>query len=164
MDIEVRAATEADGDLVEALGALIPQLSSSAVAPGPEQVAEMLASPATTLLVARAGPGGLVARAGSGGGDHRREGQVIGCLTLVLFRIPTGRRAWVEDVVVDQEARGRGVGEALTLAAVARARAAGARSVELSSRPSRAAANRLYRRLGFEVRHTNLYRLVLDPP
>ena len=88
---------------------------------------------------------------------------VLGTLTLAVFRIPTGVRAWIEDVVVDEAARGRGIGEALTLHAVDVAREAGARSVELTSRPTREAANRLYRRLGFEERETNVLRLSLEP-
>jgi ribosomal protein S18 acetylase RimI-like enzyme len=79
-------------------------------------------------------------------------------LTLAVFPIPTGVRAWIEDVVVDQSARGRGVGEALSRRALELAAQAGARTVELTSRPSREAANRLYRRLGFEARETNVYR------
>lgn len=79
-------------------------------------------------------------------------------LTLIVFRIPTGVRAWIEDVVVDETARGRGVGEALSQEAVRRALALGARTVELTSRPSREAANRLYQRLGFVRRDSNLYR------
>jgi len=80
-------------------------------------------------------------------------------MTLVVFRIPTGVRAWIEDVVVDEAARGRGVGEALNRVAIQRAHDAGARTVDLTSRPSREAANRLYSRLGFEQRDTNVYRL-----
>lgn len=141
--VTVEEATEVDEELVAAFAALVPQLSSSAPAPGPAELAEMVASPAITLLVAR---------------DGR---QILGTLTLVVFRIPTGVRAWIEDVVVDQGARGRGVGEALTREATSRAGAAGARTVELTSRPSREAANRLYQRLGFLRRDTNLYRLDL---
>jgi ribosomal protein S18 acetylase RimI-like enzyme len=89
-------------------------------------------------------------------------GAIAGTLTLVLFRIPTGVRAWIEDVVVDESARGSGLGEALTRAALARAGAAGARTVDLTSRPSREAANRLYRRMGFQPRETNVYRKVLE--
>ncbi len=99
-------------------------------------------SPATVLLVARDG----------------EPPEIVGTLTLVVFRIPTGLRAWVEDVVVDDSVRGRGVGSALTREALRRAEAAGARTVDLTSRPSREAANRLYRRLGFELRETNVYR------
>jgi ribosomal protein S18 acetylase RimI-like enzyme len=100
-----------------------------------------VASPASTLLVAR-----------------RADGGIVGMLTLATFRIPTGMRAWIEDVVVDEAARGQGVGEALCRTALDTAAAAGARTVELTSRPSREAANRLYRRLGFQPRQTNVYR------
>jgi ribosomal protein S18 acetylase RimI-like enzyme len=103
-----------------------------------------VASPATRLLVA-----------------HDEAGAVIGMLTLAVFRIPTGVRAWIEDVVVDDAARGRGAGEALSRHALELARAEGARTVELTSRPSRAAANRLYQRLGFAPRETNVYRFTL---
>ena len=89
------------------------------------------------------------------------DGYLYGSLTLVLFRIPTGLRAWIEDVVVDSEARGKGVGQALNEAALDRARAAGAATVDLTSRPSREAANRLYQRLGFKARETNIYRYEL---
>ena len=128
-------------DLTAAIGRLVGQLSSSATAPREDDVREIVESPATRLLVAR---------------DD--DDAIIGALTLVLFRIPTGMRAWIEDVVVDESARGRGVGEALTREALRLAADAGARSVDLTSRPSRTAANRLYRRLGFEERETTVYR------
>ena len=118
----------------------MPQLSRSSPPPSREELAQIISSPATTLFVAR-----------------DREA-VVGTLTLVLFRIPTGPRAWIEDVVVDEAARGRGVAEALTRAALELATREGVRSVDLTSRPSREAANRLYRRLGFEPRETNVYR------
>jgi len=105
-----------------------------------------VAAPGTHLLVARASLDGGAAAT------------IVGTLTLVVFRIPTGLRAWIEDVVVDESARGRGVGEALTMAAIGLAAGAGARTVDLTSRPTREAANRLYRRLGFELRETNVYR------
>jgi ribosomal protein S18 acetylase RimI-like enzyme len=139
---EVGAATS---EVVAAFARLVPQLSRSAPPPGQAELAEMVASPATTLLVARTS-----------------AGEIVGSLTLVGFRIPTGLRAWIEDVVVDESARGAGVGEALVRAALESAAAAGARSVDLTSRPSREAANRLYRRLGFERRETNVYRLELS--
>ena len=84
-------------------------------------------------------------------------------LTIVLFPIPTGTRAWIEDVVVDEDARGRGVGALLTQAALDLAVAHGARTVDLTSRPGREAANRLYARLGFEQRQTNVYRYAHRP-
>ena len=86
---------------------------------------------------------------------------ILGALTLIVFRIPTGVRAWIEDVVVDDAARGRGVGDALNRFALDLARSKGAKTVDLTSRPSREAANRLYRRLGFVARDTNVYRFVL---
>lgn len=137
----VEEVTEATPEVVAALGRLVPQLSRSAPVPSEAEVAEIVSSPATVLLVAR-----------------DEQATIVGALTLVLFRIPTGLRAWIEDVVVDESARGAGVGEALSRAALAVAADRGARSVDLTSRPSREAANRLYRRLGFERRDTNVYR------
>jgi ribosomal protein S18 acetylase RimI-like enzyme len=89
-------------------------------------------------------------------------GVAVGTLTLVVFSIPTGLRAWIEDVVVDEDARGLGVGEALTMAAVNEARERGVRSIDLTSRPSREAANALYQKLGFKRRDTNVYRFFLE--
>ncbi len=143
----VEEVTECTDELVAAFSRLIPQLSSSSPPPGPDELAAMVRSEASTVLVAR---------------DCGPDGAIIGSLTLAVFRIPTGVRAWIEDVVVDESARGRGVGEALSQVALDRARAAGARTVELTSRPSREAANRLYLRLGFEVRDTNVYRLKIE--
>ncbi len=88
----------------------------------------------------------------------RVDGEIVGALTLVMFPIPTGLRAWIEDVVVDETVRGHGVGAALTQEAVRLARADGARTVDLTSRPSREAANRLYERLGFQLRDSKVYR------
>jgi ribosomal protein S18 acetylase RimI-like enzyme len=141
---EVEEATAVTPELVAAFARLVPQLSRSSPPPAEDELAEMVASPATTVLVAR-----------------DAEGIIVGTLTLATFRIPTGVRAWIEDVVVDGSARGAGVGEALTRAALERAAVAGARSVDLTSRPSREAANRLYRRLGFEARDTNVYRITM---
>ncbi|MDH3752575.1 MAG: GNAT family N-acetyltransferase [Acidimicrobiia bacterium] len=142
-EVEIEAATVADDELVAAFERLIPQLSSSNPPPSRDVLAEIIASDASVLLVARDG------------------GRIVGSLTLVLFRIPTGMRAWIEDVVVDTAARGRGVGRALNEAAVAMADAAGATTVDLTSRPSREAANRLYQRLGFVRRDTNVYRYAM---
>lgn len=141
----IEEATEVTSELVAAFARLAPQLSRSSPAPGAQELSQIVRSPATVLLVAR----------------HGDPPQIVGTLTLVVFRIPTGLRAWVEDVVVDGSVRGQGVGGALTREAVRRAEAAGARTVDLTSRPGREAANRLYRRLGFELRETNVYRKVL---
>lgn len=138
-------------ELVEALAELIPQLSRSSPPPDAAQLAEIVGGEATHLLVARDGDGpGL-------------GGRIVGSMTLVVFRIPTGVRAWIEDVVVDGSARGQGVGEMLNRAALDLAIGRGARTVDLTSRPSREAANRLYRRIGFEERETNVYRFVSSP-
>ena len=121
---------------------LIPQLSSSSPPPGRDEFGAIVGSP-TVLFVARV------------------DGAIVGSLTLAFYRIPTGLKAWIEDVVVDESARGHGVGEALNLAAIDEARRRGAKNVSLTSRPSREAANRLYQRLGFEPHDTNLYRFNL---
>ncbi len=131
---------EVTDELVEAMAGLVPQLSSSAPAPGAEVLATITDSPACHLLVARDDTG------------------ILGSLTLVVFPIPTGIRAWIEDVVVDGDARGKGVGDALNRFALELAGELGVKTVDLTSRPSREAANRLYRRLGFEQRETNVYR------
>ncbi len=139
--VTISEATEVSPELIRAFERLIPQLSSSSPPPGAGALAEMVASPASVLLVA-----------------HDGSGSIVGSLTLAVFRVPTGLRAWIEDVVVDESARGTGAGEALVHAAIDRANAVGARTVDLTSRPSREAANRLYRRVGFELRTTNVYR------
>ena len=139
----VEIAQRVDDELVNAFAHLIPQLSSSNPPPSREQLTEMVQSPATLVLVARV------------------DGRIAGSLTLAMFRIPTGLRAWIEDVVVDGDARGNGVGEALNSFAIEEARKRGAVTVDLTSRPSREAANRLYQRLGFVARDTNVYRFTL---
>ena len=130
-------------ETVDAFGRLLPQLSSSAPPLDEAALEAIIGGPASTVLIARS------------------DGLITGTLTLVMFPIPTGLRAWIEDVVVDESARGQGVGEALTQAAIRLAREAGARTVDLTSRPSRVAAGRLYQRLGFETRETRMYRYSL---
>ena len=142
-EIEVVAASGVDEELIAAFNRLVPQLSGSAAVPTPELIREIVEAQASTVLIAR---------------DARDKGRIVGLLTLVVFRIPTGVRAWIEDVVVDEAVRGRGVGEALSQEAVRRAIELGARTVELTSRPSREAANRLYQRLGFVRRDSNVCR------
>jgi GNAT superfamily N-acetyltransferase len=90
------------------------------------------------------------------------DGSIVGMLTLAVFRAPTGVRAWIEDVVVDEIVRGQGAGEALVAAAMDHARRTGARTVDLTSNPTREAANRLYLRCGMEQRITNVYRFLLE--
>ena len=142
--ISVRVVASVDADLVAALTALLPQLSRSAPPPTAEQLARIVADPATTLFVAE------------------DDGTIVGSLTLAAFEIPTGRRAWIEDVVTDTAARGKGVASALVNAALFHAAEFGARTVDLTSRPDRADANRLYVNLGFEQRTTNVYRKTIE--
>jgi len=142
--IAVEVATSVDEALCTAVAALLPQLSRSAAPPSRQVLEQVLANPGTTLFVAH------------------DAGRVVGMLTLAVFEIPTGLRAWIEDVVVDGDARGGGVGAALVQAALDRSSELGARTVDLTSRPDREAANRLYLRMGFEARPTNVYRRNLD--
>ena len=144
--IHTTEVVEVDDELIAAFDRLTPQLSSSSPAPGADELAAIVSSPATVLFVAR----------------NIDSGEIVGTLTLALFRIPTGLRAWIEDVVVDESVRGQGVGAALTESALERARREGAKTVDLTSRPSRETANRLYQRVGFEARETNVYRYRLD--
>jgi ribosomal protein S18 acetylase RimI-like enzyme len=144
--IEIVEATEVTNELVEAFQRLIPQLSKSNPPPSGQELQAIVESPASILLLAV---------------DREADDRILGSLTLAWFRIPTGVRAWIEDVVVDGEARGQGVGEKLNLHALDVARDLGARTVDLTSRPSREAANRLYQRIGFAPRDTNVYRFEL---
>jgi ribosomal protein S18 acetylase RimI-like enzyme len=146
--VEISIADAASSEVVEAFARLLPQLSSSAVPLTREALTEIIAAPHNTVLLAR---------------DPTASGRVVGTLTLVMFRIPTALRAWIEDIVVDDAVRGRGIGEALTLAAVSLAKSRGAKTVELTSRRSRKAAHRLYEKSGFHVRDTSVYRFGPKP-
>ena len=126
----VVAVRAVDDELIEAFNRLIPQLSSSSPPPSHDHLTALVSSEDTVLFVARI------------------DGRILGSLTLAFYRIPTGTKAWIEDVVVDSDARGHGVGELLNRAALDEARARGAKDVSLTSRPSRESANRLYRRIG----------------
>lgn len=139
--VEVRQVTD---ELVEAFDRLIPQLSSVSRPPTAEELRRVVDADGTVLFIARQG------------------GEIVGSLTLVVTRIPTGIRARIEDVVVDQAWRGQGVASRLSEMALRRAAAEGAKTVDLTSRPDRVAANRLYERLGFKKRDTSVYRRELD--
>jgi ribosomal protein S18 acetylase RimI-like enzyme len=140
VSVEVEAVHEVTDELVDAAGRLLPQLSSSAMPIGADALERVVGHEATTLFVARS------------------HGHIVGMLILVTFPLLSGVWARIEDVVVDRDARGQGVGTALTMAALELAEAQGARSVDLTSRASRVAANRLYLRLGFQLRDSNVYR------
>jgi ribosomal protein S18 acetylase RimI-like enzyme len=138
--VEVEVLDKVTREVVEAFGRLLPQLSRSALPLGQAELEAVVNCPANTVLLARSG------------------GAIIGTLTLAMFPLPSGLRAWIEDVVVDESARGQGTGETLTREALRIAREAGARTVDLTSRPSREAAGRLYERLGFSIRDSRVYR------
>ena len=146
-DVSIEQATEATPELLAALNHLIPQLSRSAPPLDEAALKEIVGSSGNVLLIAR-----------------DADGSIVGTMTLVLFRIPTGVRAWIEDVVVDEAANNRGIGKALNREALRRAAAAGARSVDLTSSPRREAANHVYQQLGFKRRETNVYRYESEPP
>ncbi|AUG80203.1 GNAT family acetyltransferase [Kitasatospora sp. MMS16-BH015] len=144
MSIDIEAVRTADEELVAAFARLLPQLSRTATPLDREALARLLACDSNTLLTARL------------------DGTVVGALTLVLSPLPSGLRARVEDVVVDTAARGHGIGAALLDQALKLARAAGARTVDLTSHPTRQAANRLYERAGFQPRESTVHRVTLD--
>ena len=139
-NIEIQEIAKVDAELIAAMNRLIPQLSNSNPPPDRSALEEIVASDSSILIAAFI------------------DGVIVGSLTLITFSIPTGKRAWIEDVVVDENYRNTGIGEALNQEAINIARRLGAKTVDLTSRPSREAANRLYSRLGFVQRKTNIYR------
>ncbi len=143
MSVRIESATEASAELQGVLAALLPQLNQSVPVPSLDHLKAMVADPAVTLLLARDGS------------------EIVGTAAVVVYVTPIWVKARIEDVVVDQAARGRGVGEALVRECIEVARHRGAAIVELQSARSREAANRLYPRLGFERRDSNVYRLTL---
>jgi ribosomal protein S18 acetylase RimI-like enzyme len=143
--VSVERATQATPELLEALQRLLPQLSPGRPVPTTVQVKELMAAHGSTLLLAR-----------------DEAGQIVGTLTFVVFRTTTELRARIEDVVVEEHARGKGLGEELVREALRLGRERGARSVTLTSRPDREAANRLYERVGFAQRETNVYTYNLE--
>jgi ribosomal protein S18 acetylase RimI-like enzyme len=136
----IEIAAVVDDELVAAFEHLIPQLSSSSPPPSRELLTELVDGADTALFLARV------------------DGAIVGSLTLAFYRIPTGMKAWIEDVVVDDAARGHGVGRLLNESAVGEARRRGAKNVSLTSGPKGVAANRLYPRIGFRLYETNVYR------
>ena len=144
--IKVFEITEMSQKVYDAFERLIPQLSSSAKIPTWDELSDLISSKAGIVLAAV--------------DDEDPEEKILGTMTLVIFRIPTGLRAWVEDVVVDGAERGKGIGEKLIRAAINRAKSEGCRTVDLTSNPKREAAHRLYKRCGFEIRETCVFRLI----
>jgi ribosomal protein S18 acetylase RimI-like enzyme len=139
----IEPVTQYSPDLLEAVNGLLPQLDAGAKGLGEEQLRAIIESEVSHLLIAR------------------ENDRIFGMLTLVVYKIPSGVKAWIEDVVVSEDARGKGVGTQLMQRAIELAKSLGAKSLDLTSRPEREAANRLYQRLGFQLRQTNVYRLQL---
>lgn len=138
--MNVIQVTQYSEKILEAINELLPQLSSSARPLTESELTEIIQSESSHLLMAE------------------ESGEFYGSLTLAIFKIPTGVRAWIEDVVVDESARGKGVGKLLSERAVSLASEMGAKTVDLTSRPSRETANALYKKVGFQMRDTNVYR------
>lgn len=143
MKLEVRQVTQVTDSLLEAFGRLMPQLSPRLGAPSREVLRRVAGSETGELLAAVAGE------------------RIVGVLTLAWYDAPSGRKAWIEDVVVDAAARGRGIGEALVREALALARREGVARVMLTSNAARRAAHRLYERMGFVRYETDCFRLDL---
>jgi ribosomal protein S18 acetylase RimI-like enzyme len=140
--MRVEIVTQADEELYAAFQRLVPQLTNNNPPPSLEDLAALVQDPSSTLLVAR---------------SERQE--IVGALTLTVYRVPTGVRSIIEDVIVDVTMRGQGIGEALMKRAIDLAHERGAQNISLTSNPARDAANRLYLRLGFEKRETNAYQI-----
>jgi ribosomal protein S18 acetylase RimI-like enzyme len=136
----VEVVTEATNELVDAFQRLIPQLTKNNPPPSLGQLSALVKSESSTLLIARAD-----------------DSSIVGVLSLTVYRVPTGIRSIIEDIVVDEVARGQGVGEALMRRAMEIAKEKGAAQITLTSNPKRDAANRLYLRMGFMRRETNSY-------
>lgn len=143
--MRVDIVTQADEELYQAFQRLIPQLTNNNPPPSLNELTAVVRETASTLMIAR-----------------DESGVIVGALTLAAYRVPSGVRAMIEDVIVDESARGRGVGEALIQRAIAVAKEKGVGTIALTSSPFREAANRLYVRMGFQKRETNAYQLKLN--
>ena len=139
--MQIELVTQADEELYQAFQRLVPQLTDNNPPPSLNDLADLVRDASSTLMVAR--------------DDH---GKIFGALTLTVYRVPTGIRSIIEDVIVDNSARGQGIGDALMKYAINLAREKGAQNIALTSNPMREAANRLYLRVGFKKRETNAYQ------
>ncbi len=142
--MRIDIVTQADAELYEAFQRLVPQLTNNNPPPSLDDLADLVRDASSTLMVAR-----------------NADGKIVGALTLSVYRVPTGIRSIIEDVIVDNSARGQGIGEALMKYAIDLAREKGAKNISLASNPMREAANRLYLRVGFKKRETNAYQMKL---
>jgi len=142
--MQIDIVTQADEELYDAFQRLVPQLTNNNPPPSLNDLADLVRDSSSTLMVAR-----------------NDRGEIVGALTLTVYRVPTGVRSIIEDVIVDTSARGQGIGDALMKYAIDLARKKGAQSISLTSNPMREAANRLYLRVGFKKRETNAYQIKL---
>ena len=140
MPMQIEVVTRADEELFEAFQRLVPQLTNNNPPPSLDELTALVQEASSTLLAAR-----------------NESGQIIGALNLTIYRVPTGIRSIIEDVIVDLSARGQGVGEALMQKAIEIAKEKGAANITLTSNPMRMAANSLYLKMGFKKRDTNAY-------
>jgi ribosomal protein S18 acetylase RimI-like enzyme len=138
----IEEVSEVTDELLDALQRLIPQLSAHKTTPTRDELIALVNSKSPTLLIAHVA-------------DEKNT--IVGMLTLAIYRVPTGIRSIVEDVVVDESMRRRGIAEALMRRAIELAREAGANGISLTSNSQRVAANRLYQSMGFRRRETNAY-------
>lgn len=143
--MQIEIATRADEELYEAFQRLVPQLTQNNPPPTQEELAALINEPSSTLMLAR-----------------NESGQIVGALSLTVYRVPTGVRSIIEDVIVDVSARGQGIGEALMQRAIETAREKGASNIALTSNPLRVAANALYLKMGFQKRETNAYQMKFE--
>ena len=143
--MQIEIVTKVDDELYQAFQRLIPQLTTNNPPPSLNDLTALVRDSASTLIIARS-----------------EENKIIGALTLIVYRVPTGTRSIIEDVIVDKSARGQGVGEALMKRAIELARKKGAGNISLTSNAMREAANRLYLRMGFKKRETNVYQMKLE--
>jgi ribosomal protein S18 acetylase RimI-like enzyme len=139
--MQIDIVTQADAEIYDAFQRLVPQLTNNNPPPSLDELTALVRDPSSTLMVARSD-----------------AGKIIGALTLAVYRVPTGIRSIIEDVIVDNSARGQGIGEALMARAIEVAREKGASNISLTCNPMRESANRLYQRMGFKKRETNAYQ------
>jgi predicted N-acetyltransferase YhbS len=143
--MRLEIVTKADDELYEAFQRLVPQLTDNNPPPSLNDLADLVRDSSSTLIIAR-----------------NENDDIVGALTLAVYRVPTGIRSVIEDVIVDISTRGEGVGEALMLRGIDLAREKGAGNISLTSNPMRVAANKLYLRVGFIKRETNAYQMKLQ--
>jgi len=141
--MNIYRCTKITDEVVQAFQKLIPQLDPDCSIPSREYFNELILSDSSFLFLAE-------------------DEEITGSLTLIISQMPTGKKAWIEDVVVDKNNRGKGIGKKLIESAIEFAREKGISKIDLTSRPERVTANELYQKSGFKRRNTNVYRLKIS--